>query len=667
MSRRTITSLILFTASCFVAASLAAAADSSSPQTEQKSLPPAEERRDPAWPFLRGANYDGHSAETGLAESWPAEGPPLVWARELGQGYSGFVAEDERVYTQYQALSGQFVACLDARTGETLWKYRYDWPYEMTGLYPGPRATPTLADEHVFFAGPSGLVGCLTKGGNFVWSVNVVEKFRGAGTGFGYACTPVVERGLVLLAVGGQGASLVALDARDGSTVWRSGDDSASYVPVLPITVEGRREIVGLLENVLVGCDLATGQTLWRLELSRGYSEHAAWPIYSEPLLWFSGPFRYGSQLLELPSEAGRPRHVWQGRLLSNDVCSSVLDDAFLYGFDLREAQSKVHRASRGEFRCLDLRSGSERWSTDKTGQASVLVADGKLILFNDVGELILARADPNRYEELARATLLGGEICWTAPTLYRRRVYVRSQTRAVCVYVGRPENLADLPDRPRQTIAAISQRHYRDLTPLLGVEPEYAFDVPSGQWLQTWFTAGLAILLAAAGAACLVATLPRMFLGRCPVPDTEKLAFWLVAFLLGAVGTTILSGWRGDFVFTWPVALFVLFQATVDQIQPAGSRSSRRTIVRGYLMAVVFLGGCVAYYLLCRQLSLVTEWAFLCGFAAALPIGAARIHLVRRGAGRVVQWLLSGLEFTLYYWSSVAVLLWRCQVVGAT
>jgi outer membrane protein assembly factor BamB len=667
MGRRTLTSLILFTASVCDAASIAAGADLSQPPTEQKSPPPAEQRPDPAWPFLRGANYDGHSPETGLADAWPAEGPPLVWARELGQGYSGFVAGDERVYTQYQTLSGQFVACLDARTGETLWTYRYDWPYEMTGLYPGPRATPTLADERVFFAGPSGLVGCLTKRGSLVWSVNVVKAFQGAGTGFGYACTPVVEEGLVLLAVGGKGASLVALDARDGSTVWRSGDDAASYVPVLPITVRGRRVIVGLLENVLVGCDLASGQQLWRLELSRGYSEHAAWPIYSEPLLWFSGPFQYGSQLLELPSAAdGKLRHVWQGRLLSNDVCSSVLDRGFLYGFDLREAQSKVHRASRGEFRCLDFRSGKERWSSGKTGQASVVAADGKLILFNDLGELILARADPSRYEELARATLLGGEICWTAPTLYRRRIYLRSQTRAVCVYLGRPDN-ADLADRPQQTIATIPQRPYRDLTPLLGVEPEYALDVPSGQWLRAWFAAGLGILFAAAGAAGLIAALARMLLGRWPAPETGKLSFWFVAFLLAAVGTTLLSRWRGDFVFTWPVALFVLFQATVDQIRPAGSRGGRWIVLRGYLVAIFFLVGCAAYYLLCRQLSLLTEWAFLCGFAAALPISAARMHLARRGVRMVALWPVTAVEFALYYWSSVAVLLWRCQVVGAT
>jgi hypothetical protein len=345
-----------------------------------------------------------------------------------------------------------------------------------------------------------------------------------------------------------------------------------------------------------------------------------------------------------------------------------VLDEGYLYGFDLHEAQSKLHRASRGEFRCLDFHSGKERWSTTKTGQASVLVADGKLLLFNDSGELILARTNSSRYEELARAALLSGEICWTAPLIYRRRVYVRSQTRAVCVYLGDPKDLELPRDRPPLTIASVPLRAHRDLTPLLGVEPEYAFDVPTRQWLQAWFVTGLAILTFSAGLACLIAGLARLALGRWPPQYASKCAFWAAAFLLGAVGTTILSCWRNDFVFTWPVALFVLFQATVDQVRFGKPTPGRWAIARGYLVASLFLGGCTGYYLLCRQLSLVTEWAFLCGFAAALPILTVRLRYAPKAISPLgVEALLTALEFIAYYWSSVAVLLWRCQIVGGT
>ena len=99
------------------------------------------------WHFIRGPNYDGHSIETDLADAWPAEGPPILWTRALGQGYSGFVAWGNRVATQYQTLGGQYLICLAADSGDTLWQYRYDWPYDPSGVYPGPRAMPT------YFAG----------------------------------------------------------------------------------------------------------------------------------------------------------------------------------------------------------------------------------------------------------------------------------------------------------------------------------------------------------------------------------------------------------------------------------------------------------------------------------------------------------------------------------
>ena len=79
------------------------------------------------------------------------------------------------------------------------------------------------------------------------------------------------------------------------------------------------------------------------------------------------------------------------------------------------------------------------------------MVVDSKLIILNELGELILARVNPERYEELARTSVLSGELTWTPPILHRGRVYIRNQTRAV--FVGEPERLkADGPLLPSPT-----------------------------------------------------------------------------------------------------------------------------------------------------------------------------------------------------------------------
>jgi hypothetical protein len=61
------------------------------------------------WPHVRGPAYDGRSAETGFADQWPAEGPPVLWARDLGPGYSGFVVAAGRAFTLFQTNTGIFV------------------------------------------------------------------------------------------------------------------------------------------------------------------------------------------------------------------------------------------------------------------------------------------------------------------------------------------------------------------------------------------------------------------------------------------------------------------------------------------------------------------------------------------------------------------------------
>jgi outer membrane protein assembly factor BamB len=603
-----------------------------------------------------------------------------LWVRKAGAGYSSLIAWQGRVATQWQTLAGQFVVCLDANSGKTLWRYRYDWPYLPGSVYPGPRSSPTYWKGRVLFAAPDGLVGCLdAKSGKEVWSTNLKERFQGQGTDFGCSASPVVVGGKVVLPVGGHGASIVALDAVSGEVVWRAGDDPASYASVLPITYQGRRLLVGYLQNSLVCHDLETGEVVWRRPLSRGYDEHSSWPIYREPYLWVASAFRGGSELLEIAGteeEKLELRPVWSSQLLSNDILSSVLVGEAIYGFDVSDAQAKTHRPTRGSFRCLSFREGKELWATSSerrsrrlaqagsvpgqsVGHACVLYADDKLVLLNDTGELILARATEAGYSELGRTRILGGEICWTQPILYRNRIYARNQSRIICVYLGRADQLDARVLETAIPATELPQPQYVDLTAmLLGVEPEYAFDIPSRQWLINWFfTAWPGILGVSWGLAYATCQFPRLRTGG----NAARRLSWSLAFVLGAIGTPLLSRWCNDFVFTWPVCVFVTFHATVHQLYRVQNESGRRISWRARLVGLGFLASCLAYFLICRRLSLVFEWVFLCGFPAALPLSLAAAFLFRQrrwyGAWEL---LMSSAAFAAFYWSSVGVLAWK-------
>ncbi len=114
-------------------------------------------------------------------------------------------------------------------------------------------------------------------------------------------------------------------------------------------------------------------------------------------------------------------------------------------------------------------------------------MADGKLILLNERGDLILLRPNQNECEVLARCSVLKGELTWTPPILHRGCIFIRNQSRAACIYVGEPELLPE--NQGTMTLADIPQDRYVDWAgQILSVEPEYAFDLPSSEWLWSWF-----------------------------------------------------------------------------------------------------------------------------------------------------------------------------------
>lgn len=653
-----------------------------------RTVQSAEPDSSPAWPQWRGPTFDGISSEIDLADSWPEAGPPVLWTREIGKGYSSFIAVGPHVFTQTQTLYEQAVVCLDAETGNTVWSTRYGWPYDGGGLYPGPRSTPTWHGGRIYFAAPDGTIGCLDAiDGSSIWSMNPTKQFRGRGTDFGYSCSPVLIDGKVIVPVGGEGACVVALNAKDGSVEWKSGDSSASYASPLPITLNGQQQIIALLENSLAAFELKTGKLLWEDELSDGYDEHSAAPLYREPLLMIAGPFRSGAKCLRLPVEPDeKPTRVWDTQKFSNDVASSVLYEGRIYGFDLRDAQSRVNRPSRGEYRCLDFETGKILWSSDKPGHASTIVADGKLILFNDRGEVILARAGTDEYEELARVAVFDEEICWSPPALDRGRLYLRTQTRAACLYLGRQPLAAK---QPVQSVAAIPRSRSFDPTPLLGGEREYPATTPEWSEFRVWSLCGVAGILLAGVVALVANLIVRVGLRlssrsnvvshsgtdvteleerakSSPAAFVTQVVFWSTIVAVGVVGSPILNRMQSHYVFLWPMVVWSALQLTVISTLWAERQTDRRKarwVSR--LAGLAFLGVGALYFHLCRKLGLSIEWGFLSALLPGFAMASLAAWLMLRPSryrGLITVASAMG-SFAFYFWSGAIFIKWWMRV----
>lgn len=362
------------------------------------------------WPVWRGPNHDGISTEK-LAGTKVTK----LWGAKLGIGFASFTIADGRVYTTGHAEDKDTVFCFDEATGKEIWKH--DFVAELGDKYyeGGTSATPTIENGRAYHLSRWGDLFCFDAAtGKVVWQKNIQKETEANIPDWGYAGSPLVHGDLLILNVGKSGT---AVEKASGKLVWKSDKASSGYSTPLPITVNGKPQIVLGSGRAYKGVDPTAGTVLWEHTWSTSYGVNAADPILSGTKLFISSGYNKGCALLDLAS--AEPTEVWRSRVMKNQLNSCVLIDGHLYGSDGDESKTS-------SFKCIEFATGTEKWSEPGIGFSSLTAADGKLIIMTAKGELIFAKANPSKFEPLSRTTLLSGR-CWTAPVLANGRLYVRN------------------------------------------------------------------------------------------------------------------------------------------------------------------------------------------------------------------------------------------------
>src|SRR5580704_2077600 len=215
------------------------------------------------WPQFLGPTRNGVYANNDLADTWPADGPPVVWKKPVGQGFSGPVVSQKKLISFHRLNDRETVECLDAATGKQLWLFDYPTAYrDDFGFDAGPRATPDISDGRVYSFGAEGMLHCLDfQTGKKLWSVNTKSQFAAPKGFFGMACSPLVEGNAVLLNIGGKdGAGIVAFDKATGKLLWRASNDEASYSSPAVATVHGKRRAFFFTRHTVTALDPADGK-----------------------------------------------------------------------------------------------------------------------------------------------------------------------------------------------------------------------------------------------------------------------------------------------------------------------------------------------------------------------------------------------------------------------
>ena len=437
---------------------------------------PAAVRADD-WPQWLGPQRDGVWREKGILDKFPKGGPKVLWRVPIGGGYAGPAVADGKVYVTDRVLAeGQKdsnnpfdraksagkerVLCLDAVSGKILWKHEYDCKYAMS--YPaGPRATPIVSGGKVYTLGAMGDLLCLdTKKGEVVWSRNLMKDYKARVAVWGFAAHPLLD-GDQLICLVGRNPTVVSFDKNTGKEKWRAlslENAEIGYAPPMIYTFAGKRQLIVWHPESVNALDPATGKTLWTHEWRIKANLTISTPRQVGDRLFLTS-FYNGCLMLEVGDKSAkelyRSKSTGKGKPLGEQpgqtdklhsiMSTPVIQGESIYGVD-----------SYGELRCLTLADGKRVWSEltasgagkepERWANAFLVPHGDRFFLFNEKGDLMIAKLSPKGYEEIDRAHLLDPtgqlagkfssprKIVWSHPAFANKAVYARNDKEIVAV-----------------------------------------------------------------------------------------------------------------------------------------------------------------------------------------------------------------------------------------
>lgn len=370
------------------------------------------------WPRFRGPDLNGVSREVGWSSTWSADGPKVAWRAKLGVGFASVVASQGKVITtghDGRAKGEATIWCLDAATGKELWKHSYAAPLGNKYFEGGTTGTPTIEGDRVYHLSRLGDFFCLELAtGKVVYQKQLVTELGVDVPEWGFAGSPLVEGKLIILNVGSHGT---ALDKATGKVVWQNGKGSAAYATPIPFDLDGTRCVALLTHRECAAVEVATGKVRWARKFVSAYDTNAGAPVVQDGVVLISGETALATKL---SLRDGAPVAGWKSETWTQFNAGVVLG-GYLYTF-----HGQAGKPAEGELRCLDWQTGATKWAQKGLGVGSLMAADGKLIVLSETGEIAVVAANPQKFEALARAQVLGKK-CWTVPVLANGRLYVRN------------------------------------------------------------------------------------------------------------------------------------------------------------------------------------------------------------------------------------------------
>jgi outer membrane protein assembly factor BamB len=242
----------------------------------------------------------------------------------------------------------------------------------------------------------------------------------------------------------------MAFRQSDGSVAWKSGDFLVSESSPVLINLAGQEQVVIFAGQAVYGLAPATGQILWSHPHDTDSDMNNSTPIWGpDNILVISSAYNQGTRALRLTRQDGKTQveQLWFTNRLRLMFANAIRLGDHIYG-------------SNGDFgpsfiTALNVKTGESVWAERGFGRASFLAADGKAIMIDEDGDLVLARLAPDKMTVLAQAHIFN-TVSWTAPTLVGATLYARDREKIVAINLGeiegRPPELLRSTGNPLQS-----------------------------------------------------------------------------------------------------------------------------------------------------------------------------------------------------------------------
>jgi outer membrane protein assembly factor BamB len=337
----------------------------------------------------------------------------------------------------------EIVEAMQAANGDPIWKVSYPASYVPTYTEDnGPRCVPLVHNGKVYVFGSQGDLRAINlKDGAKLWErdtfgdYNSGRAFRGepAEGYFGFGTSPIVEDDKLILNVGGDRnqSGIVAFNLDTGKTIWSATTEKASYSSPTAATIEGKRHLIFATRFNVISLDPTNGNVRFQFPFGRpGPSATGANPLVLDGHLFVSASYGFGAVLAKIGTMA--VDIVWKDDdVMSSQYATCVEDNGQYFGIHGRQDGPPA------ALRCFDPKTRKIYWTEEGFGYATLIKADGKLVIMKTDGELVLAAVDAEKYRELARTSVFTSETR-SLPALSNGYLFVRDTRTLKCVEVAK-------------------------------------------------------------------------------------------------------------------------------------------------------------------------------------------------------------------------------------